>query len=184
MEVAGHQLGAEALGLVERRGLERRDDREGRAPVVEQALDGPGTLDEAVVHRLEVEEELADVLEELAAKDAVRDLIEGPAGDVQHSRAALAADAIWKRQPPQQAPTEELRHASRRVEEVDRVPGWRRVDDDQVVLARGMDLEQPLHCDVVVTLHETSREVVVQAILEDAVRRLLVGCVAQHEVVP
>ena len=38
--------------------------------------------DEAVVHRLEVQEELGDVLEELAAEDAVGHLVEGPARDV------------------------------------------------------------------------------------------------------
>ena len=71
-----------------------------------------------------------------------------------------------------------------RVEEVDRVPGRRRVDDDQVVLAARVDLEEPFHRDVVVALHEARGEVVVQPVLEDAVRGLLVGRVAQHEVVP
>ena len=51
-------------------------------------------LDEPVVHRLEVEEELGDVLEELAAEDAIGHLVEGPARDVDHARAALAADAV------------------------------------------------------------------------------------------
>ena len=59
-----------------------------------------------------------------------------------------------------------------------------RVDDDEVVLAARVDLEQPLHRDVVVTLHEPRGEVGVQPVLEDAVRGLLVGRVAQHEVVP
>ena len=87
MEVASRQLRAEALGLVQRRGLERGDDRERRAPVVQQPLDGLRPLDEAVVHRLEVEEELGDVLEELAPEHAVGDLVEGPARDVDHAHA-------------------------------------------------------------------------------------------------
>ena len=82
MEVARDERCAEALGLVQRRGLERRDDRERRAPVVQQPLDGPGARDEAGVHRLEVQEELGDVLEELTAEDAVGHLVEGPARDV------------------------------------------------------------------------------------------------------
>ena len=73
---------AEALGLVQRRRLERGHDRERRALVVQQALDRLGPRDEAVVHRLEVQEELGDVLEELAAEDAVGHLVEGPARDV------------------------------------------------------------------------------------------------------
>ena len=62
MEPAVAQHRAEVLGFVQRRGFERGDDREGRAPVVQQPLDRLRTLDEAVVHRLEVEEELGDVL--------------------------------------------------------------------------------------------------------------------------
>ena len=76
-----------------------------------------------------------------------------------HARAALAADAVRQREPAQQPAAEEVGHARRRVEEVDRVPGRRRVDDDEVVLAGRVDLEQPLHRDVVVTLHEPRGEV-------------------------
>ena len=35
-------------------------------------------LDEAVVHRLEQDEELGDVLQELRAEDAIGQLVEGP----------------------------------------------------------------------------------------------------------
>ena len=56
-------------------------------PVVQEALDGLGTAREPVVHRLEAEEELGDVLEELAAEDAIGELVEGPAGDVDDARA-------------------------------------------------------------------------------------------------
>ena len=51
---------------------------------VERAGDGLGPLDEAVVHRLEQEEELGDVLEELRAEDAVGHRVEGLRRHVQH----------------------------------------------------------------------------------------------------
>ena len=78
-----------------------------------------------VVHRLEVQEELGDVLEELAAEQAIGHLVEGPARDVDHARAALAADPVRHREPAQQPAAEELGHPLRRVEEVERVPGRR-----------------------------------------------------------
>ena len=96
----------------------------------------------------------------------------------------FAADAVRRGQPAQQPATEELGHPRRRVEEVERVPGRRRVDDDQVVLAGLVDLEQSLHRDVVVALHEPLGEALVEPVVEDAVRRLLVGCVAHHQRVP
>ena len=184
MEIAVHQGRAEALGLVERRRLEGRHHGEGRALVVQQALDGLRARDESRVHRLEVQEELGDVLEELTAENAVGHLVEGPTGDVEHAAAALAAHAVRQRQPAQQPAAEEVRHPRRRIEEVDRVAGRGRVDHDEVVLATRVDLEQPLHRDVVVTLHEPRGEVVVEPVLEDAVCRHLVGRVHEHEVVP
>ncbi len=116
------------LRLAERRAFERGDHRERGAPVVEQLLDGLRALDEPAVHGLEVQEELGDVLEELAPEDAVGHLVEGPAGDVDHAPTAPTADAVRHREPAQQPPAEELGHARRRVEEVDGVPGGRRVD--------------------------------------------------------
>ena len=71
VEVALHELVAELLALAQRRVLERGHDHERGALVVQERLDGTRALDEAVVHRLEVEEELGDVLEELTAEDAV-----------------------------------------------------------------------------------------------------------------
>ena len=59
----------------------RHDDERG-APVVQDPLDRLGPLDEPVVHRLEQDEELGDVLEELRAEDAVGDGVEGLRGDV------------------------------------------------------------------------------------------------------
>ena len=143
-----------------------------------------GPDDEPVVHALEVQEELGDVLEELAAEHPVRDLVEGPAGEVDDPGAAPAAEPVRHGEPAQQPPAEELGHPARRFEEVDGVAGGWRVDDDQVVAAVRVQVVEPLHRDVVVALHEPGGDVLVQAVVEDPVRGLLVGRVAQHEVVP
>ena len=76
VEVAFGELLAELLRLPERRALERGDHRERRAAIVQQLLDRLGALDEPCVHRLEVQEELGDVLEELTPEDAVGHLVE------------------------------------------------------------------------------------------------------------
>src|SRR5215218_8558549 len=184
MEVALGELLAEELRLSEGCPLERRHDPERRAPVVQQPLDGLGAAREPVVHRLEAEEELGDILQELAAEDAIGELVEGPAGDIEDARTAASAHPVRHGEPPEETTTEEVGHAARRLEELDRVPGRRGVDDDEVVPTGGVDVEQPLHRDVVVALHESPRDVRVQAVLEDPVGGLLVGCVAEHELVP
>ena len=151
---------------------------------MEQPLDRLGPLHETVVHRLEVQEELGDVLQELAPQDPVGDLVEGPARHVDDTSASLAAHPVGHRQPPQETTPEELGHPRRRLEEVEGVPGRRRVDDDEVVRPGGVDLEQSLHRDVVVALDEARREVGVQAVLEDPVRRHFVGRVPEDQLVP
>ena len=93
-------------------------------------------LDEPVVHRLEVQEELGDVFEELAAEDAIGHLVEGRLATLSTRDPALAADAVRQREPPQQPAAEEVGHARRRFEEIDGVSRRRRVDHDEVVLAR------------------------------------------------
>ena len=143
-----------------------------------------GALDEPRVHRLEVEEELGDVLEELTAEHAIGHLVEGLARRVEHAATASAADAVGNGEPPQQPTAEEVGHARGRLEEVDRVPRGRRVDDDEVVLAARVHLVEALHRDVVVALHEATGDVVVHPVVEDAVRGGLVGRVAQHQLVP
>ena len=88
VEAALDELGAEVFRLPQRSTFERRDDRRtrsaGRATVVPPPLPARRIL----LHRLEVQEELGDVLQELAAEDAVGHLVEGPAGHVQHARPA------------------------------------------------------------------------------------------------
>ena len=168
----------EELGLPRGNVLEGADDDERRTPVVQQAVDGLGPLDEAVVHGLEGEEELGDVLEELRAEDAVCDLVEGPGREVDEARAGRG------RQPAQEAAAEEVGHVLGRLEEIDGVPRGRRVHHDQVVVPARVDLVEPLHGDVVVALHEAAREVLVQGVVEDALGRRLVWHVQAHEGVP
>ncbi len=131
-----------------------------------------------VVHGLEEEEELGDVLQELRAEDAVGDRVEGLRGVVEDAGAGGGG------QPAQQAGAEELGHALGRLEEVDGVPGRRGVDDDQVVAPRGVDLVEPLHGDVVVALHELAGDVLVERVGQDGVAGGGVGGVQADEVVP
>jgi hypothetical protein len=168
----------EELGLAHGRGLQRGDDDERRAPVGQRAGHGLGTRDEALVHRLEQQEELGDVLEELRTEDAVGHGVEGLRGHRQHAAAGR------HREPAEQAAGEEVGHPLRRLEEVDGVPRRRCVDDDQVEAAGRVDLVEALHRDVVVALHEPARDVLVERVGEDGVARGRIGGVATHEVVP
>ncbi len=131
-----------------------------------------------VVHGLEEQEELGDVLEELAAQDAIGHLVEGPAGQGQHLRPARCGE------PAQEPAGEELGHAVRRLEEVEGVAGGGRVHHDQVVDAGAVDLVQALHGDVLVAGREPPGDVQVERVLQDARHRRRVGGVAADEVVP
>ncbi len=87
-------------------------------------------------------------------------------------------------EPPQEPGREEVGHALRGVQEVEGVPGRRGVHHDEVVVALGVDLVQPLHGDVVVTLHEPSRDVLVQRVGQDLVPGPGIGRVPADEGVP
>ena len=119
VQLARRQLVREELGLAHGRGLEGGDDHEGGAPVREQPRHRLGPLDEPGVHRLEQDEELRDVGQELGAEDPVGHLVEGLGGHVHQAR------AVGHDQPAQQARREEVGHALRGVEEVERVAGRR-----------------------------------------------------------
>ncbi len=173
----GDRLG-EVLRLAQGHGLQGGDDDERRPPVGQEPLDGPGPLDEAVVHGLEQDEELGDVGQELRAQDAVGHLVEGPRGQVDQPR------AVGNDQPPQQAAREELGHALGGIEEVEGVAGGGRVHHDQVVDALGMDLEQALHGDVVVALDEAARDVAVEGVGQDLVAGAVVGGMVTDQGVP
>ena len=146
--------------------------------VLEGAGHGVGPLDEAVVHRLEEDEELGDVLQELRAEDAVGHRVEGP------RRRVDEPGLVRQDQPAQQAAGEEVGHALGRLEEVDGVAGGRGVHDDQVVAARGVDLVQPLHGDVVVALDELAGDVLVERVGQDGLAGRGVGGVGAHQGVP
>jgi len=75
VQVPGAQALDELFGLHGRHGLERRHDHERRAHVAQEAVHGFGPGDEPVPHGLEENEEASQVLQELAAQDAVRDLV-------------------------------------------------------------------------------------------------------------
>ena len=141
-------------------------------------VDGPGPLHEAVVHGLEQHEELGDVLPGTASRGCGR-----PPGRRASTPACHPAPGRHG-EPAQQPAAEEVGHALGGVEEVEGVAGRRRVDDDQVVAARGVELVEPLHGDVVVALHEAAGDVVVERVGEDGVAGGGVGGVAAHEVVP
>jgi hypothetical protein len=146
--------------------------------VFQQPRDRPRPLDEAVVHGLEQEEELPDVLQELRAENAIGDRVEGLRGVVEDPGASRG------REPPQEAAAEELRHPIRRFEEVDGVAGGRGVHDDQVVATAGVDLIEPFHGDVVVALDELAGDVLVERVGQDGLEGGLVGRVQAHQVVP
>ena len=80
--------------------------------------------------------------------------------------------------------TEEVGHALRGVEEVERVARRWRVHHDEVVLPLAVDLVEPLHGDVVVRLHEPARDVLVQRVGQNLLAGLGVGRMAADEVVP
>ena len=168
----------EELRLVHRRRLQGGHHAERRAPVTEDARHLAGAGHEPLLHRLHQREELGDVLQELRAEDAVGHRVEG-LGRHRHDAVAVADG-----EPAQQPAGEEVGHALRRVEEVEGVAGGWRVDDDQVEAARGVQLVQALHRDVVVALHEPARDVLVDRVGQDGVAGLGVGRVAAHEVVP
>jgi hypothetical protein len=108
------ELGTEGLGFAQRRPFERGDHGEGRAPIMQELFDRVRALHEPRVHRLEVQEELGDVLEELAPEHAIGHVVEGTARDVDHARAAAPADSVGHGQPTQETTAEEVAHAGRR----------------------------------------------------------------------
>ena len=161
MQLAGRQLGGEELGLAQRRGLEGGDHHEGGPPVGQQPGHRLRPVHESLVHGLEEDEELRDVGQELGPEDPVRHGVERLGRRVHQTR------PVGGDEPAQQAGREEVGQALRRIEEVQGVAGRRRVDHDQVVLALGVDLVEPLHGDVVVGLHEPSRDVLVERVGQD-----------------
>ena len=69
------------------------------------------------------------------------------------------------------------------VEEVERVPGRRGVDDDEVEAAFLVQLVQLLHRHVFLRAAERARDVAIEAVVENALRLLGIGGVLGDEVV-
>ena len=134
--------------------------------------------DEALLHRLEQHEEVGDVLQEPGTEHAVGHLVEGLGGHREQSR------AVRHREPAQQPAAEELDHPRRRVEHGQRVARRRRVDDDQVVVTRRVDVVELLHGEVVVAVHEAAGDVLVERVGQHGVAHLDVRRVAADEIVP
>ena len=97
-------------------------------------------------------------LQEAAAEHPVGDLVERLRGHREQPR------AVRHGEPAQQPAAEELDHPRRRVEHGQGVARRRRVDDDEVVLARRVEVVQLLHREVVVAVHEAAGDVLVQRV--------------------
>ena len=72
----------------------------------------------------------------------------------------------------------------RRLEEVERMAGRRRVDDDQVVAAAGVQLGELLDRHVLLRAGEALRQVLIEAVGEDALAHLRGRRVALDQLVP
>ena len=87
-------------------------------------------------------------------------------------------------EPAQQPRLEELLHPSGCVEHVERAARRRRVDHDQVVPPRRVQLVELLHRQVVVAVDEAARDVDVERVRQHRLTNLGVRCVAADELVP
>ncbi len=168
----------EALGFGQRSTLQCGHDNEGGPLVAKQSAHGLGPFDEALVHRLEKQEELGDVRKKLRAENPVSHLVERTGCQVHEPI------PVWGGEHPQEATREELGHALRGFEEVDGVSAGGRVEDDEVVATLRMDLVEALHGDVVVALDEPASDVAVEGVGQDSIAGVGVRRVAAHQVVP
>ena len=146
-------------------------------------MDPAGALLEAIVHALEGEEELREVLEELQPEDAVGQLEGEGAGPRGHLEGELAGGEVGPEEPAQDARVEEAHQAVGGLEEVEGVAGGRGVEDHEVPALVRRQLQQLLHRHVLVAAGQGGGGVAVEAVLEDAARGGLVGGVAGDELV-
>ena len=100
----------------------------------------------------------------------------GDAADAHHA-------ARRDHQHAEDAVVEQAGEATRRVEEVERVPGRRRVDDDEVEAAAVVQLVELLHRHVLLRARERAGDVAVEAVVEDAGGLLVVARVRLHQLV-
>ena len=173
------QFAVEVDRLVDRLSLRAADDEEAGAGVGEQLVDPLGARLEAVDHAAEGVEELGQVGQQVEADD--------PFEDAQRDRGAAAGDL--RRQPgrlhehAQRFAFDELGQPFRRIEEVERVAGRRGVEDEQVEVAFGVQLEQLLHRHVLLGAGEGAGDLLVDPVFEDPFARLLVGRLAGDQLV-
>src|SRR3712207_312755 len=125
-------------------------------------------LPEAAEHGVQRRDERGDVAQQLAAEDLADDPAEeheAGAGDPE------AGPARGGEQPDHRA-VEEAAHPVRRVEEVQRRPRRRGVDDDEVPAVAGPQLAQLLHRHVLLRPGEGRGQRLVEGVLEDLLRPL------------
>jgi hypothetical protein len=155
----------------------RRDEDEGRRRIGEQGLDGLRSRPEACFHPFERAEEGDDVFHHFGADDARDGAQERLHRDARHPEVG----ARRHHQQPEDAVVEQPHEPSWRVEEVECVPGRRRVDDDEVVAPFVVQLVQLLHRHVFLRAAERAADVAVETVLEDALRLFLVRRVARDQ---
>ena len=107
-------------------------------------------------------------------RDRAQERLHGHAGD-------LEGRARRHHQQPEDAVVEQPHEPARRVEEVERVAGRWRVDDDEIEAAFVVQLVQLLHRHVLLRAAERAGDVAVEAVVEDALGLVRLGRVAGDE---
>ena len=128
-----------------------------------------GTIPESLLHAVERLEERRCIAYDVAADDLRHRAQERLRRDVD----GLDDPAGRRHQDAVEAVVEEAREAAGRLEEVERVAGRRRVDDDQVEAALLVQLVELLHRHVLLRARERAGDVAVEAVRQDAPRLLL-----------
>ena len=173
------ELAPEVDRLLDRLALGRGDEEEHRPRVGEQLVDLDGTLLEPVDHPADGAEEHGQVLEQVHPGHPLED-------PEHHSRAPAhhpGGESGRAEEHLERSSLEELRQPVRRVEEVERVLGRRRVEHEQVVAALLVQLVEALHRHVLGRARDRGRELLVDPVGEDLVARRRVGRQAVDDVV-
>ena len=106
--------------------------------------------------------------------DAVGELQGDGAGPRGHLQRQAAGHEVGLQEPAQHAGVEEAQQAVGRLQEVERVARGRRVQDHEVEALVRRQLEQLLHGHVLVAAGQRGRDLLVEAVLQDAPPRGLV----------
>ncbi len=144
----------------------RRDETKGSFGIGEEYLDRGRALAEPVLHALERAEERDDVLDDLRT-----DHLGHRAYERLHRNAGHAQIRTRRHhQELEDAVVEQPYDSLRRVEEVERVSGRWRVDDNQVEPAPIVELVQLLHRHVLLRAPERAGDVAVERVGKDPLR--------------